>query len=361
MTSIRMIFILLCNWQLLYFVSCSDTHSDRSLSIDPPEKVSNRLAFPDIRTNSWRAQRDDNLTTQDKTITSLFKHIPRGRWEVPECSELNTCIRNANKYIPNCYCDELCSTYDDCCFDSPLATEMDKPFADIKEKMNRSKCYPFSTGNVFDGVRVVDTCMTYSPVQNTSCEQAKVSTLSDLILVTGDDGITYKNEHCAKCNGITNFKRWTLGVDSDCRLIREGNFREYKHQLGHNMTYQLYDAGCSFRQFPVDGHQPRYCLRSGFFDTNNAPSGWTFASVTCNEKTKPIQNGDIEAFGSISCCIKNSPYPDDCLTEFKCYESNEQQTLNSTSKEIGTNSMLVFFNFKSSNVSVMFSIFLHQK
>ena len=371
MKSIRMIFILLCNWQL-YFVSCSDTHSDRSLSIDTSKEVSNRPASPELKninTTNWRTQHDANLTTKDTKTTSSLKHIlPRGRREDPdrECSKLNTCIHNAKKYIPNCYCDGICSSYDDCCFDAPLATETDKPFADINEKINRSKCYPFSTGNVFTGIRVVDTCMTYSPVQNNRCERATISTMTDLIFVTGDDGITYKNEHCALCNGIDNFKRWTLGVKryTNCplsQLLREGNWSEYKHELGQNMAYHLYEAGCSIWQFPVDGHQPRYCLRSGFIYTTNDHSGWQFASVTCNEKTKPIQNSDIEAFGSISCCIKNSPFPDDCLTEFKCYESNEKQTFNSTSKEIGTNSMMVFFNFKSSNVSIMFSNCLHNK
>ena len=197
--------------------------------------------------------------------------------------------------------------------------------------------------------------MANSSVQNSSCEQAKVSTLNDLVLVTGDDGITYKKEHCAKCNGITNFKRWTVGVmlGSYCPIPPEVNW----HNLGENIAYQFYKAGCTFQQFPVDVYQPRYCLRTGYLYTNYDLSGWQFASVTCNEKSNPIQNG-IAAFGSLSCCIEKSPspslYPEDCSTTFTCYVSSEKQTWNNNSKEIGTNSMMIFFNFKSSNVSNIF-------
>ena len=316
MKSIRMIFIFVCYFHVF---SCSDTRSNRNMGIDSSRSI-------------------------------LFRDTEN----VLDCSQLNTCIYNAKKYIPNCYCDELCSTYDDCCFDSPLAKSKDKRFTHIQEIINSSKCYPFNTKSRFDGIIAVDTCATNSSEQNSSCEQAEVSTLADLVLVTGDDDITYKNEHCARCNGITSFNRWTVGVTlgSDCQLPPDVNWREHKHELDENIAYQFFEARCSFRQFPVDGHQPRYCLRTGFFYTNYDHSGWKFAPVTCDEKTKPIYN-ILHAFGSISCCKKKLPKPDDCLTQYECYESKDKQTLtfNNNSREIGTNSMMVFFNFKSSNVS----------
>ena len=332
MKSKRMIFIFVCYLQLL---SCSDTRSNSNFSSD------------------------DTLTNHENTITRLTNHILlRDPQKALDCSQLNTCIYNAKKYIPNCYCDEVCSTYDDCCFDAPLVEKNDKRFTHLQEIKNRSNCYPFNTDSRFDGILAVDTCMTNSSEQNNSCEQAKVSTLTDLVLVTGDDGITYKNEHCARCNGITYFKRWTVGVTLDfyyCKLPPGINLREEKHELDGKLAYQFYEEQCSFRQIPIDDHQPRYCLRTGFFSSNYDLSGGKFSLVTCNEKREPIHN-TLDAFGSIPCCIKKSPYPEGCLTDFVCYESNDKQYLafNNNSKEIGTNSMMVFFNFKSSNVSKIF-------
>ena len=147
MKSLLTTFIFVCCLQLL---SCSDTRTNRSFIIDAlinaKNSVNGLADLKDKRMISGNTQHGHTLTNQDEIISRFANHeLQRDRRNVLECSALNTCFHNANKYIPNCYCDALCSTYDDCCFDSPFAQKKDEWFTHIHEKINRTECYQFNT------------------------------------------------------------------------------------------------------------------------------------------------------------------------------------------------------------------------
>ena len=130
-----------------------------------------------------------------------------------DCFALNTCNHSAKKIIPSCYCDDLCSTFNDCCSEY-TANERNVALLtrDYIEKINRTRCYPFSNGNQFDGIRVVDTCNQMYSIQKDSCEEKNGNKMTDLVFVTGNDGTIYRNEHCAMCNGVTDFEAWEIGI-----------------------------------------------------------------------------------------------------------------------------------------------------
>ena len=270
---------------------------------------------------------------------------------IQDCHVLNECVYNKKKLqrkiIPNCYCDGLCFLYNDCCYDNPIHKN-EKYALDQIEKINRTVCLPMSTtkygSEVYEGVRAVDTCDPDLSTSSNACESHRINTIADLLLVTGNDGVTYKNEHCAMCNGIRNFERWTLGVSLErCPYGRLREIEEYKNDSVLNITFNLYNKGCQFLQFPSDKYPPRYCLRTGFLELEH----WTYATVTCLDKTQPIFNS-VDLFGSMSCCVENFPFPEEC-PYFKCYESKEKVV--TKSKAIGTKSMMVFFEFRPSKVS----------
>ena len=271
--------------------------------------------------------------------------------DVHDCSVINNCVHSKKKTIPNCYCDDLCFVYGDCCADYPVLARNAKLHThEHTEKINRTVCIPFSTTNTFDGIRAVDTCGPKFLSQDGDCQSAKVEKIDDLVLVTGRDGITYKNEYCAICNGIRDFEQWTAGISlSSCHLGR--SWQKNKNDFGLKMAYDLYKAGCSFLQFPPNEYLPRYCLRTGFY-LMFLNWNWTFVPVECLDNTMPISNS-VDAFGSISCCVENFLYPSECSSrDFSCYESNEEDV--TKAKAIGTKSMMVFFELRPSKVSILF-------
>ena len=269
---------------------------------------------------------------------------------INDCNVLNECVYNKKKLekkiIPNCYCDDLCFLYNDCCYDNSAHTN-EKYAQDHIDKINRTVCSPMRhkiyRTTIYEGVRAVDTCDPNFSSNSNACESQKINKIADLLLVTGNDGITYKNEHCAICNGIRNFERWTLGVSLErCPVGRLREIEEYKNGSVLNITYNFYKLGCQLLQFPSDKYPPRYCLRTGFLESEH----WTYAAVTCLNTTQPIFNS-VDLFGSMSCCVENFPFPEDC-PHFSCYESEEKVV--DKSKAIGTKSMMVFFEFRPSKV-----------
>ena len=322
-----------------------------------------------LGSGKWTSQYRDTTPNYTKTIS---RH-KRADMPVYDCPSLNRCAYNKKKIIPNCYCDDLCFVYNDCCIDYPVLARNEKYAQDHIEKINRTVCLPMSVTNKYDGVRAVDTCDPNFSSNINACEGQRINTIvdpllqlvtgndegqrinsiADLLLVTGNDGITYKNEHCAICNGIRNFERWTLGILLDrCPYGRQ--WQEYKNDNGLNMTYYLYKKGCRFLQFPSKKYPPRFCLRTGVHDFNLI----YYMPVACLDKTLPIFN-QMDLFGSISCCVENFLFPDECSgPEFSCYESKEEAV--TKIKAIGTKSMMVFFEFRPSKVSNFTKILLSQ-
>ena len=310
-----MIFILIPSWQNV-FVFLSDISGKKYKLIIQGQK-----------------------TTRISLQTPLVSRRRRG----VDCSALNTCNHSAKKIIPSCYCDDLCSTFNDCCSEY-TANERNVALLtrDYIEKINRTRCYPYSNGNQFDGIRVVDTCNQKYSIQNDSCEEKNGNKMTDLVFVTGNDGTIYRNEHCAMCNGVTYFEAWEIGISLE-ECPQGQRWKEHAHGPGINLAFHLYKIGCSVQQFPPDGYTPRYCLRPGFHEVDG-----TFVPVTCRDNTMPI-TFRMDTFGSISCCIESFPYPDDCLRDFKCYESNEKVT--SKTNVLDTAFTTIFFKFKTSKVS----------
>ena len=310
---------------------------------NPPNEWSRRktILTADIKDNRKRTAK----ILETKTLPISSHLISRQRRDI-DCSVLNTCRHSAKKTIPNCYCDDLCSTFNDCCFDYAENGKHNKLLARDKiEKINRTGCYPLSSRNTFDGVRVVDKCDSKFSESNNSCEQTNINTMNDLLLVSGNDGITYRNEHCARCNGIDDFERWTFVVKLYL-CPKEASWRDYIDDLGMNMAYHLYQVGCGVQQYPPETHPPRYCLVTGFREDLD----WSFVPVTCLDNTMPISSYE-EAFGSLSCCIESFPYPDECQQLFTCYESNEE--FFTKTEILDTLFMMMFFDFKASKVSLL--------
>ena len=151
------------------------------------------------------------------------------------CELSNFCTRNASFTLDEhpkpccepCDCDAMCTLRGNCCPDVDHDTI--NTFHDVN-----SEC----TANFFSSIPeesvASSTVETYYAV--TSCPkhfqhvQTKrrcyidvPKTFVELVLVSDDNGIVYKNEFCAKCNGVHTFEVWTIEVHCKDDLRHDGH------------------------------------------------------------------------------------------------------------------------------------------
>ena len=124
----------------------------------------------------------------------------------------------SDEFVPcckNCFCDEDCWKFNDCCPDAQVKHD---PLGIRANCVNSAAKTPFSAGykvdELFPSFRVFDRCpddFNGSQLTIDKCAEVftEIPSINDLVIVSNTrlhDEI-YKNKHCASCHGIKEFIR----------------------------------------------------------------------------------------------------------------------------------------------------------
>ena len=115
----------------------------------------------------------------------------------------------------NCFCDEDCWKFNDCCPDAHVKHDPLEIRANCVNSVTKT---PFSSGiqldSLFPSFRIFDRCpddFNTSQLTIDKCAEVftEIPSINDLVIVsnTRSHDEIYKNKHCASCHGVEEFIR----------------------------------------------------------------------------------------------------------------------------------------------------------
>ena len=143
-----------------------------------------------------------------------------------QCTGNHTFFADTNFYY-NCYCDNACyETFQDCCPDF-VKTCGEQKKTNTTNSQPLWKCLAVANWGIYvafygpvalfgpSGIWMIANCSRNWALDETRtrCENApdKFSfPVEDYLPVVGKNGFTYRNKHCAECNGETSYQSWYI-------------------------------------------------------------------------------------------------------------------------------------------------------
>ena len=196
--------------------------------------------------------------------------------EVTKCSDSRQCFGNKTTFYTHpyrCYCDEACyKIFSDCCPDYEKQCGRQKL---PKHKTSLWKCVEFDFNswggdyiNGTTGVWMISKCPANWPSDKlkTKCENvpSKFSyPLEDYIPVVAAKGETYRNKHCALCNGVQTYTAWDFKVST--YIIPPEKF-----DLDSKLKF-IEDNGGTVVIEPKRKQPWRFCFGRNFIDNCSLP------------------------------------------------------------------------------------------
>lgn len=232
---------------LLSFTPCVLTDSQRQLLNKENSKEQHD------KENARKHSLEIIIDTKNRNWLELGKRRRRNIIGNP-CEQNGVCYENdGNIDMPVCYCDEECNKYNDCCFDHL------KPSIKPKSIPKHIVCDSIQFGrrrmsNAF-GSYLVSRCPSGFKNVNltTKC-------LDDIFPVSSEDGITYKNVHCARCHNVTNYEPWTFKFiyNKGCskKIIQSLNTNEIRSKIQF-----IIRQNCTYAFFSPEDSFIRYCVK----------------------------------------------------------------------------------------------------
>ena len=251
--------------------------------------------------------------------------------------------------VRQCYCDNLCVTYGDCCHNANVTR-----YDGIKNTSFSCQYLPTIHGLWF--IFVVDTCPDGTDYQlgelcadtNNKGNIYRMTPVSSL-----STGILYKNMHCAICNGVFDYIFWRA------KLRCEWTSKD--HLTFGNMTFKemfFRDDCFMFDLPPLDNITYRQC----YPHINSCPEN-TYESTTLSSQY--IENNDTDCetgdnkYVFTSYEIYKNPSCYECNTgvktndsEVTCSRSDFNLTQRLTNKYRGPYSLVMLFNLGTQELAV---------
>lgn len=201
-----------------------------------------------------------------------------GQQEVT-CDQRNSCRGRDPYWNPrqvntiNCFCDDRCQIYDDCCSDF-IQTSSNHFYENFKLPRNVFTCRMVNGVDEFSPVYVVDSCPKNYTYQYTKrlCERGNIQDVFTSVPVSGSlSGILYKNFYCSICNGEDNYSFWSIDVQCDSEQ-KEINATADNFTVDRAITTLLSSPShnCSL-VFEKEGVDPRFCKENVISKCSN---GW---------------------------------------------------------------------------------------
>ena len=210
-----------------------------------------------------------------------------------QCTGKDTLFENISSHY-NCYCDNACyETFQDCCPDFVKTCGTQKK-TNTKNPQPLWKCLAVGNfkvtigGRIFgpSGIWMIANCSRKWALDETRtrCENApdKFSfPVEDFLPVVGKNGFTYRNKHCAECNGETNYQSWEIEIVGPATPPKEFN-------LNDRLRFVLENGG-EIRPTKPKNHMPRrYCAGARYVDN---------CSNTSHSAYQECSNGPVETVG----------------------------------------------------------------
>ena len=133
------------------------------------------------------------------------------------------CPASSCRSATYCYCDRSCLIYGDCCHDAGVTpkTPLDRRFSCIDSGLSTfwmitSCSRSWITDQLADGVANVNEIVSL-------CEDPTVTRASYKIVpppvTDGSTGLVYRNEFCARCNGLQQSNQISWSIQLGCRAV----------------------------------------------------------------------------------------------------------------------------------------------
>lgn len=124
-------------------------------------------------------------------------------------------FQHCNNYNKGCHCDDICNQYHDCCYDSRY---INRTVVQHDKYVALSVCNDFKYNwRALDGLRqaafMVSKCLPTWPENGikSKCEMKPLTNVLDIVPVFDNQtSLTFRNSHCALCNGFSDLLPWKL-------------------------------------------------------------------------------------------------------------------------------------------------------
>lgn len=244
------------------------------------------------------------------------------------CSPKDTCVVEkgprlglANDWKSrNCFCDNLCAQYGDCCLDAQAYNKEEQVASLDNYKCVNLKQFGdlYMKGKCSEGwadPEVAQLCVSHSPDSHIP-RQDPLASMPVTSLATGD---TYTNYYCAVCNNdSTEVEMWRSRLECPTLVSYEARFKNLTADFvisnlvfrNNNWGLHVEDNGVPvYHTCYMDpvmpetvGHLVRQCKQS----INNCSANWTDTEVAdlCRSYTAVVYNFDL-AYRNVHCAMCN--------------------------------------------------------
>ena len=221
-----------------------------------------------------------------------------------QCGTSSQCTRNdtsleklATHY--NCYCDNACyETFQDCCPDF-IKTCGEQKKTNTKNSQPLWKCLAVGDWNTRQdefgefcrlngpsGIWMIANCSRNWPLDETRtrCENASEKfsfPVEHYLPVVGKNGFTYRNKHCAECNGEMSYQSWYIEAQGPIKPPEEYNLHD-------RLRFVLKNRGEIRHTGPGADIPRRYCADARYVDS---------CSNTSHSAYQECLNGPVETVG----------------------------------------------------------------
>ena len=221
-----------------------------------------------------------------------------------QCGTSSQCTRNDTLFEKlathyNCYCDNACyETFQDCCPDF-VKTCGEQKKTNTKNSQPLWKCLAVGNWNTRQdefgefcrlngpsGIWMIANCSRNWPLDETRtrCENASEKfsfPVEDYLPVVGKNGFTYRNKHCAECNGEMSYQSWYIVAQGPITPPEEYNLHD-------RLRFVLKNRGEIRHTGPGADIPRRYCADARYVDS---------CSNTSHSAYQECLNGPVETVG----------------------------------------------------------------
>ncbi|KAL3853884.1 hypothetical protein ACJMK2_013183 [Sinanodonta woodiana] len=197
----------------------------------------------------------------------------------------------------NCFCDEMCFHFKDCCWDYKQQTE---PFAShVLPPKYVFSCLEIPDLNHGSPFLIVNKCPSNWNDTHVSkmCETPRLDNLLERVYVADNQtGVHFRNIYCALCNSVTDYLFWKV------ELLCKEDFHP------DNASLMSGKGGCSFHFLPPgQNFTYRSCNQIDIIDTcreANNSANKTVLSM-CTNAGYAVVYGGMDAYKNIHCALCN--------------------------------------------------------
>lgn len=179
------------------------------------------------------------------------------------CRTSLVCRKDQDMEVPLCYCDDLCTEFNDCCYYyTPKPTTVQHRIQGYKDYF-RCRVHVISEHRSSSmGIHVVSKC----PPDYSNETISRACFGDDVTPVTDAYNITFANKYCAICHGVTSFTFWTVRVQADREMCHKGliNLLENNQTGFSNVNIEdFFNLKCYVTFIPPRDSRYRVCYITG--------------------------------------------------------------------------------------------------